>query len=295
MQLELGQLDRKYAPLRMLSEPRLGALMASLASVGQQSPALIVQPDPAAAPVLIDGYRRALALAKLGQDTIEAVRLELSEADALVLRHRMAASNGTSALEDGWLLRELQDRHGVSQRELAQRLSRSVSWVSRRLGLVDDLPEQLQQLVRDGRVAPQAAMKHLLPLSRANRAVVVRLATAMASRSWSVREVMALVRGWRAAAIDKRSQIEANPELFCRAAEEFARELPVLDADGHVLIKALHGLSSHAHKLRRQLQAHLRQHGELQPADLLAASWNDVERSCAALREVIHTGVGHAR
>lgn len=295
MQLEIGQLDRKYAPLRTLAEPQLGSLMASLASLGQQSPALVVQPDVALAPVLIDGYRRAAALAKLGQDTIEAVRLELAEADALVLRHRMAASNGTSALEDGWLLRELTDRHGLSQRELSQRLSRSVSWVSRRLGLIENLPDKAQQLVRDGKVAPQAAMKHLLPLSRANRAAVERLAEAMAGRSWSVREVMALVRGWRAALPEKRPQIEANPELFCRAAEEFARELPVLDADGHALVKALHELAGHHHRLRRQFQARLRQHGALQPADGLAASCNEVDRAWSALREIIHNGVGHAR
>lgn len=294
MELEIGRLDRKYAPLRMLSEPRLGALMASLASLGQQSPALVVQLEPDTAPVLIDGYRRAHALGKLGVDTIDVVRLEMSEADALVLRHRMAASNGTSALEDGWLLRELTDRHGLNQRALAQRLSRSVSWVSRRLGLVDDLPEQVQQLVRDGLVAPQAAMKHVLPLARANRAAVVRLADAMGDRSWSVREVMALVRGWRAAAPEKRPQIESNPSLFCRGVEEFARVPPAAEGEGFVLIKALHALSAHGHKLRRQVEQHLRQHGELQQPELVVASCDDVERTITLLRAAIRHGVGHA-
>src|SRR5690606_12165975 len=132
--------------------------------VGQQSPALIVL-NGSDVPVLIDGYRRAAALERLGRDTLQALALHLTEADALLLRHRMAADDRRSALEEGWLLRELSDAHGLSQRELSVRLARSPSWVSRRLSLVNDVPEAVQDLVRLGQLPPQAAMKYLVPLS----------------------------------------------------------------------------------------------------------------------------------
>jgi hypothetical protein len=45
---------------------------------------------------------------------------------------------------------------------------RSVSWVSRRLGLVTDLPPAVQEQVRLSAIGAHAAMKYLVPLARAN-------------------------------------------------------------------------------------------------------------------------------
>jgi len=42
-----------------------------------------------------------------------------------------------TALEQGWLLAELEQHFGYGLEELARRFDRSVSWVSRRLALVE--------------------------------------------------------------------------------------------------------------------------------------------------------------
>ena len=47
-------------------------------------------------------------------------------------------------------------------------LGRSTSWASRRLGLVEAMPDGVLELVRRGEVGAWSAMKHLLPLARAN-------------------------------------------------------------------------------------------------------------------------------
>jgi ParB family chromosome partitioning protein len=44
----------------------------------------------------------------------------------------------------------MEQRFGYSLDELARRFDRSVSWVSRRLALVELLPEAIQQRVREG-------------------------------------------------------------------------------------------------------------------------------------------------
>jgi hypothetical protein len=44
--------------------------------------------------------------------------------------------------------------------ELARQFDRSVTWVSRRLALVELLPEAIQEQVREGKVAAQVAMKY---------------------------------------------------------------------------------------------------------------------------------------
>jgi DNA polymerase-3 subunit delta' len=75
-------------------------------------------------------------LEQLGRDTVEALVWEMSEADALVLDRSMRFSEQETALEQGWLLAELERRFGYSLDDLARRFDRSVSWVSRRLALL---------------------------------------------------------------------------------------------------------------------------------------------------------------
>src|ERR1022692_2166272 len=87
----------------------------------------------------------------------------MSEAEALLLSRSLRSGPQESALEEGWLLAEMEQRFGYSLDELARRLDRSTSWVSRRLALVQLLPEAIQQQVREGKLGAQVAMKYLVP------------------------------------------------------------------------------------------------------------------------------------
>jgi hypothetical protein len=55
-----------------------------------------------------------------------------------------------------------EQRFGYSLDELARRFDHSVSWVSRRLALVELLPEATQRQVREGKITAQVAMKFLV-------------------------------------------------------------------------------------------------------------------------------------
>jgi hypothetical protein len=63
----------------------------------------------------------------------------------------------------------MEQRFGYSVDELARRFDRSASWVSRRLALVEWLPEAIQQQVREGRIVTQVALKYLARSSTSNR------------------------------------------------------------------------------------------------------------------------------
>lgn len=180
MDLELHQLDRRYEALRTTSRERDSRVVASLARDGQQLPVVVIAATDAGRYILVDGYKRVRGLHKLGQDLVRATCWDLPEPEALLLGRLMRAAEGESALEQAWLVRELQERFELSLEDLARRFGRSPSWVSRRLGLAATLPEAIQQLVRDGKLSPHAAMKHLLPLARANRAGAIALAQALA-------------------------------------------------------------------------------------------------------------------
>ena len=113
MKLEFHQLDRRYEHLRVRNPKRQGRLLASLAASGQQTPIVVVaESDKRDRYQVIDGYKRIAALEQLGRDTVEAVVWEMSEADALVLERSMRFSEPETALEQGWLLAELERRFG---------------------------------------------------------------------------------------------------------------------------------------------------------------------------------------
>lgn len=251
MDLELHQLKLRYAELRVLERGRRCRLVASLAQQGQQTPVLVVADESAF--VLIDGYARIAALEELGRDIVLATVLDLPEAEALILTHRLEAGRRRSALEEGWLISELLERHGLTQQAVAARLQRSKSWVSRRLALVQTLSEAVQAAVRSGLVPAYGAMKYLVVLARANTAQCDQL-VANLTAPISVRALERIYRGWRSASAQGRERIVAQPELFLKA-DAAARARPIPDEDPVApLLGELEGIAGLARRARRRVR-----------------------------------------
>lgn len=242
MKLEFHQLDRRYEHLRTRNPERQRRLLASLAASGQQTPIVVIpvseQPDRY---LVIDGYKRLAALEQFGRDTVDAVVWDMNEADALVLDRSMRFSEHETALEQGWLLQELERRFGYTLEDLARRFDRSVSWVSRRLALVEQLPEAVQERVRAGQITAHVAMKYLAPVARANASDCQRMAEAFSRYRFSSRQAGELYTAWRDASPSIRERILDSPELFLKAhqqvspqpssaAEELLRDLTMVFA-----------------------------------------------------------------
>jgi len=219
MELELHQVELRYAALRRRDAKRERALLASLTELGQQSPVVVVR-EASGRWVLVDGYKRVRALKRLRRDTVAAVEWALTELDALLLTRLMRTAEADSALEQGWLLRELHERFSLSCAELAKRFDKSESWVSRRLALVGELPETVQELVRSRGLPAHAAMKHLVPLARAKAPDWQALAAAAAAHGLSSRQVGVLATTWVVASPEGRALILENPHLVLRAEEQ---------------------------------------------------------------------------
>ncbi len=221
MQLEFHQLERRWEHLRAGHPARQRRLLASLAECGQQTPIVVVaaegQPERY---VVIDGYKRIAALERLGRDTVEAVAWPMSEAAAVLLDRSLRLSEHETALEVGWLLRELEQRFGYSLEELARRFDRSASWVSRRLALAELLPEAIQQQVREGRIAAQAAMKFLVPVARQSLADCQRMAAIFDEHRCDAREAGQLYSAWRRGTAAIRKRILDDPALFFKAQRQ---------------------------------------------------------------------------
>jgi ParB family transcriptional regulator, chromosome partitioning protein len=226
MKLEFHQLDRRWEHLRVRHPQRQRRLLASLAESGQQTPIVVVaagQPDRY---LVIDGYKRIAALLQLGRDIVEAVVWPMSEAEALLLDRSLRLSEQETALEQGWLLAELEQHFGYGLEELARRFDRSVSWVSRRLALVELLPETIQQQVREGKVGAHVAMKFLVPVARINLEDCERMAAVFAQHHCESREAGQLYAAWRNGSAAIRKRILDAPDLFFKTQRQAEPKAP---------------------------------------------------------------------
>jgi ParB/RepB/Spo0J family partition protein len=227
MQLEFHQLERRWEHLRVRHAARQRRLLASLAEVGQQTPIVVVAVEGQADRyVVIDGYKRIAALEQLGRDTVEAVVWPMSEAAAVLLDRSLRLCEHETALEVGWLLQELEQRFGYGLEELARRFDRSVSWVSRRLALVEVLPEAIQQQVREGKIPAQVALKFLVPVARQNLEACQRMAAIFAQHHCDTREAGQLYGAWRKGSPAVRQRILDDPELFFKAQRQAQEKVP---------------------------------------------------------------------
>lgn len=251
MEIELHQIDLRYAALRIEDPARKIRLGASLLEQGQLSPVLVVASN-AQRYVLIDGYARVHALLELGRGLVVAVVLDLDEREALIEAFRQRSQRKRPALEEGWVLLELCETHGLSLQDLADRLQRSKSWVSRRLGLVRALPTVAQDAVRKGTISPQAASKYLVPLARANEGHCILLVEKLGTTSVSVRQMERLYRGWRGADADQKRKIVEHPLLYLKTQQVLANE-ETEAFDEPALISDLRLISRCCHRVRRRL------------------------------------------
>lgn len=286
--LELSQLDLRYAALRIADPARRARLEQAIAQQGQQVPVLVVPADPNRY-VLIEGYGRVDALRRLDRDVVQAVVLDVGEADALVLRHRLEGGRQRSALEEGWLVAALLE-HGKPQSDVAIALGKSTSWVSRRLALVRTLPDPVQAAVREGRVLAHAAEKFLVPLARANVGQCTAMVEGLRKVRPTVRQLGRLYAAWKAANDDVRRQIAERPLLYLKA--EDAVKAAEVDEDLTALrdVEAIAGVCGRARKgLREGAFVRLPEHRRPQ----LAGAWKEARLAFDALAGLLfEEGVG---
>jgi ParB/RepB/Spo0J family partition protein len=252
MQLEFHQLERRWEHLRVRHPARQRRLLASLAESGQQTPIVVVAAEGQADYyVVIDGYKRIAALGQLGRDTVEAVVWPMSEAAAVLLDRSLRLSEHETALEVGWLLAELERRFGYGLDELARRFDRSVSWVSRRLALVEVLPEAIQQQVREGKILTQVALKFLVPVARQSLEDCQRMAAIFAQHHCDTRQAGPLYAAWRQGSPAIRKRILDDPELFFKTQRQAPEKAPA--APGAELIRDLEMVAAIVNRAQRRL------------------------------------------
>jgi len=233
-EIEIGSLVLRYTHTRVARPERISSLVGSIERCGQIVPVITVKESDFCF-VLIDGYLRVAALKRCGHDTVMAEVWACKEAEALirVLLVRVLLSSQErrwETVEQALLIRELKDRHGLSDCQIARFMDHNQSWVSRRLSLLDALPEEILERVRKGKISTWSAVRVLVPMARAMPDHAKKLTDSLLKEPLSTRALSEFFRHYQKANRTQRERMVAKPVLFlkalrCREEETEARLL----------------------------------------------------------------------
>lgn len=185
--LEIRHLLTDYICIRAADPAAEEKLLASIARHGQKVPILVARAGRGRRQVL-DGFRRLRALCQLERETVAAVEWPGDVADGLVEARRLRGASSSGPLEEGWLVEVLVDAHGMSLSAIGLRLGKTTSWVSRRLGIVRQLPDGVRDKVLAGALSGYVAAKCAVPLARAKGALVGPFCDSVIAHALSTRQ-----------------------------------------------------------------------------------------------------------
>ena len=159
--------------------------------------------------------------------------------------------------------------------------------MSRRLGLVSELPEWLQQSVCKGELQCHAAMKYFLPMARANRDDAERLAKHIAGLGLSTRQIADLYRAWMEGSDEAREFVVSQPQTALRVREAAREGQSADESNAGLLLQDFERLHSISHRAWRLLDRALLEGIEGSTRRRIERAWQKAQRVAGRLGDRI--------
>jgi hypothetical protein len=210
-EIELSSLDGRYEGHRLRDRAAEARLLAAIAERGIAEPLEGVEEGERH--VLLNGFKRWRCARKLGLASVPYLSLGADAALGIVALLRASNDRALGLLEQAGFVDELKRVHALSVAEIDRALSRSIGWVSMRLGLLAEMPPLVRRKVFAGAFPVYAYMYSIRPFMRMNtesRGEVEQLVGALSGRGLSVREIEWLAHGYFRGPEALREQIGAG-------------------------------------------------------------------------------------
>jgi predicted transcriptional regulator len=195
-EVELASLDLRYQGLRLQEASAEGRLLASITQRGIEEPLEGVQVETLN--VLLNGFKRYRCARRLHLATVPYVSLGSDEVAGILALLRMSRSRTLSILEQAGFIDELKSVRRLSVAEIAEELSVSKSWVSMRLGLLQEMSPVVREKLFSGAFPVYPYMYTLRQFMRMNkvpRQEIEQFVVAVSGKKLSVREIEQLAHG----------------------------------------------------------------------------------------------------
>lgn len=177
-------------PRKQFDPTALSELADSIKEYGVLQP-LVVRPLPDGSYQLVAGERRWRASRMAGLSSVPVVIRELTDSQAMELALiENLQREDLNAIEEAAGYRELMDRFGLTQEQVAQRVGKSRPVITNAMRLLN-LPADVREMVVDGRLSAGHA-RALLSLE--DDEMIRVLAREIIKKGLSVRQVEAIVK-----------------------------------------------------------------------------------------------------
>ena len=216
-EIDLHLIELRFKETRIARDRRRKQLLQSIATEGLQSPVEAVREEDRF--ILVDGYMRFDIVQRLGQDTIAVYIRQESVLEALLHYLRAGQAKRLDAIEEGWLIEHLVHQ-SLSYRDIGRQIGKNKGWVQRRHRLVTDLPEPLQEAVRQSHITSWSAERVLTPLSRANAQHAEQLLDAQKNSPLTSRELMAWFKQYQKSNQGQRAAMVEQPKLLLKTLQQ---------------------------------------------------------------------------
>ena len=195
--VELGSIDLRYETYRIRDKRDEARLLDSIAQRGIEKPLEGV--DTEQGRFLLNGFKRYRCAKKLMVDCVPYVSMGQDEAMGIVDLLRSSNDRTLVILEQARFIDDLLGTHQMSLAEVAEKLSRSKSWVSMRQGILREMTNTVQQRLLGGKFPVYSYLYTLRPFMRMNKVSkeeIDQFVQATSGKNFSVREIDRLARGY---------------------------------------------------------------------------------------------------
>ena len=147
-----------YAPREEYDEEYIKELSESIESLGLLDD-IIVRMNSDGNYDLIAGSQRLRAISLLGWEEVDAKVLDVSEEEAAILSlESNLVRRNLKQIEEGKAIKKMMSKFKLSQKQVAERLRKSQSWVSQRLSLALDIHVSVKKALTEGKISVAQAV-----------------------------------------------------------------------------------------------------------------------------------------
>lgn len=184
--LRLSQIEpNRDQPRKIFSEDALNELADSTREHGALPP-LLVRPLPGGSYQLVAGERRWRASRMAGLQEVPVVIREMDEEQAMeIALIENLQREDLNAIEEATGYKQLMERYGMTQEQVAKRVGKSRPAIANALRLLN-LPQKVMDMVGEGEVSPGHA-RALLAFDDQDR--IVEIAQKVKTGKYSVRDI----------------------------------------------------------------------------------------------------------
>jgi len=196
-EVELATVDLRYEDYRMKNRALEARLQISIQERGIEEPLEGV--DAPERRILLNGFKRYRCARRLHMRTAPFASLGQDEAMGIMGLLRLSNNKALGIIEQSRFIDDLMKLHGMNAAEIAEKLSRSKSWVSMRVSLMREISGKIRDAIFSGAFPVYPYMYTLRPFMRMNsvkKSEIEEFVMAVSGRKLSVREIEQLAHGF---------------------------------------------------------------------------------------------------